>query len=370
MSTGITRTADLVAAISRWERRRITRRAAVAGGAALALAAATRGARAQGGVSEITVLGYGGLYGDSQKKAVLDPFTEQTGIKINLVTGQSAIPALVADSQKSEPLYDVVYMTNIEHQVIKNQGGLLAEYDQDRVPNLKDIYPIALDMPYAANVELDAWGLLYNTEAISTPPDSWAALWDPAYAGQVAFEIPSAGLDLILNLVAASIVGGGTETDVDTIGFEQVKKLKGQAIFADEATSLTSFQNQDVILLPEYNNEAYFMQDEGFPSAFAFPKEGAFPVAVWLGMPKNLSGARKEAAETFINYYLGPEPQTAIAKLLYAGPTNKTVTLESDLQGKVVYGDLVDQLFDVDWAYVLKNQDAWVDRWNREIASS
>jgi putative spermidine/putrescine transport system substrate-binding protein len=366
-------TMRIAALLTRLERTRFSRRGVLAGAAASAAALAIGGRRAgaqSGKVTELTILGYGGLYGDNQKKAVVDPYVKESGIKVNVVTGQSAVPALVADAEKDDPTYDVVSLTNIEYHTVKKQGNLLAAYDEAKLPNLKDLYPIAVDLPYAVNVELDAWGLLYNTDEIKTAPDSWAALWDPAYKDKVAFEIPVAGDDSLLDLLAAAVVGGGTSTDVDTAGFSQAKKLKGQAKFTDSATGLTSFQNGEVVLMPEYNNEAFFMQTDGFPSSFAFPKQGAFPVAVWLGIPKNLNDERKAAAEQFVNYYLSPAPQQEMAKVLYAGPTNKTVKLSEDLVGKVLYGDLVDQAFKVDWDYVVSNQDNWIDRWNREVATS
>jgi putative spermidine/putrescine transport system substrate-binding protein len=343
---------------------------ATAGVAAFGFVAAAcgGGSTKEAGVKELRVLAYGGLYGDNQKKYVFDPYTAKTGVQIQAVSAdQGALVPLTADAQAATPSHDVVIMGNSEFATAKKQGGLLAELDTDNLPNLKNLYAVANGLPYGVAVEVDAWGITYNTDEVKPAPDSWSFFWDKRYWDQLGWQPPTGTFHGLDNLMAAAIVAGGTWQDVDALAFDQVKLFVGHVTFQEQFVSLTGFQNKDIIGLPFDHNEAFFLAKENFPSSFVYPKEGAFPVAVWLGIPAKLPPDRKRAAERYINYYLSPEPQLGMATAFFAGPTNKTVELPSDLVGKVPHGDLVEQLVPVDWDFVNEHAEAWTNRWVREI---
>lgn len=141
-----------------------------------------------------------------------------------------------------------------------------------------------------------------------------------------------------------------------------------EAQFVDFAASLALTQNDGLDLVPMYNNEAYFLQDQGLPVDFVFPEEGVFPIGVWLGMPANLPADRKAAAEAFINHMIAPEPQVAMAKLMYTGPTNMRATVDEALRRKILLASDISRAYSIDWDVFVANQSAWLDLWNREIA--
>jgi putative spermidine/putrescine transport system substrate-binding protein len=349
-------------------RTRLSRRTLLRASAAAAAALVPIRGIAQDAGS-ITFLTYGGIYGDNQRAAMVESFTEATGIAVDMVSGRDAVPALMGDTTQSTPSHDVIAFSDLEIRSAIGQGGLLAEIDPDVVANVADLPDEAKLMPFAVNIEFDPWGLMYRTDKMD-PPTSWRDLFEPKIdPGRVAFQRPEPGSATFYNLIAAAVAAGGGMTDVESLGVPLIRALRDKgAQFVDFAASLALTQNDGIDLAPMYNNEAYFLQDQGLPVDFVFPEEGVFPIGVWLGMPANLPPERKAAAEAFVNHMISPEPQVAMAKLMYTGPTNIRATVDDELRRKILLASDISRAYPIDWDLFVANQSAWLDLWNREIA--
>jgi putative spermidine/putrescine transport system substrate-binding protein len=352
--------------ISRHLSRRTLLRASVAAAATTTLFA--RIGRAQT-ASGITFLTYGGIYGDNQKAAMVDSFVAASGIAVDMVSGRDAVPTLIGDTTQSVPAHDVIAFSDLEIRSAIGQGGLLAELDPAVVTNIADLPAEALLTPYAVNVEFDPWGLMYRTDKMEAPT-SWKDLFEPKIdPARVGFQRPEPGSATFYNMIAAAVAAGGGMADVESKGIPAIKALRDKgAQFVDFGASLAQIQNDGMDLAPMYNNEAYFMKDQGLPVDFVFPSEGVFPIGVWLAIPANLPPDRKAAAQSFINHMIAPDPQVAMAKLMYSGPTNKKAVVDDELRKKVLIGADIAKAYPIDWEMFVANQSAWLDLWNREIA--
>ena len=72
---------------------------------------------------------------------------------------------------------------------------------------------------------------------------------------------------------------------------------------------------------------------------------------------------------TYIDFVLSDEVQKAMAMALVDSPTNKYVEVPPEVADRLTYGkDLIEKLIVLDIPYILEVRDAWVERWNREIA--
>lgn len=347
---------------------RLSRRHFLAGtSAALAAPSILRPGRALAEVGSLSFLTYGGLYADTQREAVLDPFAEATGISVNTMAGRDAISALITDSSTDNPAYDLVVLSDVELHIALRQGGLLAELDPANLPHLPEIAEIANALPYSVGVSLNPWGIAYNTDS-PAQPRGWADLWAYESPERIVIQQPAAGSARLFNLCAAAIAGGGTWRDVDEIGFAKVKELREKgAQVADLGTSLSLFQNGDVDVLPMYNNETFALADGGFPAAFVFPEDGIFSFGVWLAIPKTLPPDRKAAAERLIDAFLDPAAQTRMAIGVNDGPTNPNAEIPPELAERILTPEKLSRTLQLDWDYIVDNQDRWIDRWNREV---
>jgi len=149
-------------------------------------------------------------------------------------------------------------------------------------------------------------------------PDSWAALWDPAYEGQVLqFESPRDAFGL------AHLLLGQDVNSVDPADWRAAAdKLKAQsplvqAYVTDEIYGI--MEGENAALAPYYAGDYILMHENNPNLGFAFPKEGTNFFYDSVCVPK---GARNYgAAMQFINFLLEPEVALANAEYIkYASP--------------------------------------------------
>jgi spermidine/putrescine-binding protein len=88
--------------------------------------------------------------------------------------------------------YDLVQPTDYIVSLMAREG-LLQELDHNKLPVLANFDANYLDfsfdpgnkytIPYQAGTD----AIVYNADAVTTPPTSWADLWNPEYAGRMVF---------------------------------------------------------------------------------------------------------------------------------------------------------------------------------------
>ena len=80
------------------------------------------------------------------------------------------------------------------------------------------------------------------------------------------------------------------------------------------------------------------------------------------GIAKVKRGPHQDLAFAMVNEFLGVELQSLFAGTFYSNPTHPQATLPAGFE---TGGELLVP----DWAYVTKNRQAWIDRWEREISA-
>jgi len=137
-----------------------------------------------GGAGVITVYNWG-EYIDPD---LIEQFTEETGIKVIYETFDSN-EAMLVKVQQGGSAYDVAVPSEYMIEIMKEQD-LLIPLDHSKLPNLANIDPYFLDLPFDPGNEYSVpyfWGTLgivYNPNLIEEHLtfDSWEDLWDPSLA--------------------------------------------------------------------------------------------------------------------------------------------------------------------------------------------
>lgn len=147
-------------------------------------------------------------------KAMLDAFTKQTGIKVNVVNVGSA-DEMFAKVKSAPNQWDAALVTSGWFDNYA-RAGLLEPIDQSKVTALKDIN-LGFDWRGAASSGGKLYGVLYNwgdqplawTGSLPAAldkkylddkgqPNDWNILWDPAFKGKVSlFDDPTSVLPMI-----------------------------------------------------------------------------------------------------------------------------------------------------------------------------
>ena len=80
------------------------------------------------------------------------------------------------------------------------------------------------------------------------------------------------------------------------------------------------------------------------------------------GIARVKGGPLPDLSHLFINELLGAELQAILARTAFAIPTNKDVKAPAGIPD-------ASRVFTPDWAYVSKNRNAWVERWDKDWRS-
>ena len=88
-------------------------------------------------------------------------------------------------AQRKNPQWDLMHSNQTDAMQLGTMG-CLSEWKETRIPNLKQD-PSAFRYPYLAGKVHTPYGICVNTKRIKKPITSWIDLWDPEFAGKVAF---------------------------------------------------------------------------------------------------------------------------------------------------------------------------------------
>lgn len=355
---------------------RPTRRDLLKGTAALATASlatpfiSTR-AHASGVVN---VLAFGGY----EEPGMLDAFTENTGIAVNLKIHDGSDEEMIALMQSSAPgTFDVITPTSAYiPKAIEN--GILAELNPADFP-LGDYFRIIADWPpvwkdgklFAVVNRFGYYGITYNhTKFTEADVASYDILFDPAVKGRVAL------FDWFLpNMGCMSKYNGNPQPyDLDGAAFakltETLAALRPQVGFVGNTSQVIQAMaggSYDLAIAGEWVQAGMFA--DGLPFKALVPSQGGvtWDQAVCI----SAATPNQENAIKFVQYVTGPEFQAklAVAKTYYSMVPNKKAAamLPDDKRALLNLSD-IDRFDEVFMANLSPRKDPanradWLNAW-------
>jgi putative spermidine/putrescine transport system substrate-binding protein len=318
---------------------------------------------------EVVLATWGGSWGKAIKAAQADPFEKETGIKVKMISGVSLANMQMIKAQRDNPQVDIVMFT-VQDAVRAYNDGLLAPLDPKAVTNLKDSLDLGIrrdssGKPMFAGMWMYPYGILYRTDLVGWDLDEWNDLWDPRLNNKVAVSSPkymSAYFLLMINRIA-----GGTESNLDP-GFDKIKNMGKNllAVADDSATQQRMLAQGEVWAVPMLSGSAYKVIDQGVPAKFVLPTEGA-PVGADV-IARVKGGPNPDAANKFINYYIGAESLSRVTAALKVTPLNKNSKISpAHAKYAVKEADLA-RLLTFSEDAIINDRNAWLERWEREIS--
>ena len=140
---------------------------------------------------EINVFNWGEYIsnGEGGTMNTIKEFEKETGIKVNYTTYETN-EEMYNILKSSNSSYDVVIPSDYMIEQLINED-MLSEIDFDNVPNFKNIMDKYKTTAYDKDGKYSvpySWGvvaLCYNKTMVDKKPDSFSALWDEKYSGQM-----------------------------------------------------------------------------------------------------------------------------------------------------------------------------------------
>lgn len=330
-----------------------------------AMLLATTSAVAQ---TELTVIVYGGSFEAGWKKAVIEPFEKANpGIKVKIATGLTQQTIAMMRAQKNDVKIDVIMMDEVGAAQGKAEG-LYEPLVPAKVPNIEKLHAqFRVPGDTYTKFMYVAQALVYHKNLVKTKPESWNAMWDPAYKGKIVVpDIATSHGSFFL--LTASDMSGGNVKNTDP-GFDLIKKLKPSILtfYSQHAQLAQLFTQGEVAMASWTSDRSQSMIDAGAPVAWTVPKEGAYIIDSTIGVAKGSKNT--EAALKYVDFVLSEAAQAANAEHTYLAPVNKNVVLRPEIAAKLPIQEL-SRLKQTDWDYVTTVRPKWTEKWTREIAAN
>ncbi|MBE2214082.1 MAG: spermidine/putrescine ABC transporter substrate-binding protein [Opitutaceae bacterium] len=254
-------------------------------------------------------------------QAVLDKFTEETGIKVNYETydsNEEMLSKLVGGAE-----YDLVQPSEYVIEVMVKRG-MLAPIDFAAVPNFKNLDKAYLNLPHDPEQKFSipymvgSVGIVVNTEKVKEPVKGYADLFSGKHAGRIVT------LDDNRELLTWAFYFTGQ--DLNTINKDTMAKARPvlakwlpQIKIFDSASPKTALLNGEVDLGIVWSGEAAILFQEDKKFQYVLPTEGAHLFIDSLAMPKD--APHKKEAHAFLNFILRPDISVLIsADFPYTNP--------------------------------------------------
>jgi spermidine/putrescine transport system substrate-binding protein len=228
--------------------------------------------------------------------------------------------------------------------------GLVAPLDKANIPNIRHLNPDYMNLYYdPGNVYsvpyfVGLTGIAYNKKIITTPPDSWSILFDPAqlepYQGKVSM------LDDERESIGAALVYLGksiNSTDpADLAEAEKLLQAQKPLLAAYNSSDFNrKLAGEEIVLAHAWNGGAgqAFTGLDDFPGneniGFVIPREGG---TIWQDNLMVVKDSPNQyTAEVFINYLLEPSVGAKNTDYVLYGTPNLEAFELLDPATKAVY---------------------------------
>nr|WP_275450065.1 spermidine/putrescine ABC transporter substrate-binding protein [Acetobacterium woodii] len=277
--------------------------------------------------AELTVYNWG----DYMDPAVIAQFEDEYNCRVNYETFTSNEDMYVKVKNSSDT-YDVLVPSDyMIERLIKED--MLQPISKDNIPNLANIDASSMNLAfdpgnqYSVPYFYGVLGIVYNTDQVTDPVDSWNILWNDKYASKILMY------DSIRDSMGASLKRLGfsmNETNETNINAARdaliAQKPLVMAYVTDNVKSLMA--SGDAAMAVVYSGDAAIImsQNNSVNLNFAVPKEGSNAFYDNFVIPKNAKNP--ELAEQFINFMLTPEIAAKnIEYVGYSSPNSPALAL-------------------------------------------
>ena len=290
----------------------------------------------------------------------LEKFTAETGIKVNYDVYDSN-EILEAKLMAGSSGYDVVFPSAMPFLARQIKSGIHRKLDLAKLPNHAQVRPSLLKALTAADpgnehampYTISGTGIGFNTAkvaaaALGAPTDSWALIFDPAWAQKLS----ACGISLLDDsdeVFAAAFaylgIDPATEQKAD---LEKVAAMLGQVRpfikYFHSSSYINDLANGDVCVSHGWGGDLIQSRDRaaeaknGVIVQVYLPKEGALAVIDTMAIPKDAK--HPDNAHAFINYMMRPDVVGAVTNAVgYANAIDGSEKFvdEARLKDPVIY---------------------------------
>jgi spermidine/putrescine transport system substrate-binding protein len=220
---------------------------------------------------------------------------------------------------------DVAFVSGQYAQAL-NDAGLLEPIDAALIPNLKNLYPEATQLPYDKGNVFSVpytWGttgICYRSDKVATEPTSWNDMLTPAAENKGKMTMLSTERWLLLPALKSLGYSINTTNEDELAKAKDLTLAQKPDLLAyDDTTFYTRLVSGEANMVEAWDGWCNYGITDDPNIKFVVPKEGS---DLWADTMVVLKTSKnKEAAMAFINYILDPVNHAWVAEnILYKVP--------------------------------------------------
>lgn len=296
---------------------------------------------------------------EDNARHILDAFTADTGVKVQMVFLSSGPALSRIEAEKNRPQADVWFGAPSENHILAKERGLTQPYLSDEAAALPDDFKDAEGYWEAIYTNPLAFGVRTDILADrgADVPTSWQDLLKPEYNGLIQMPSPqSSGTAYNMILTLREILG-------EDGAFAYMKELNANVqTYTQSGTAPSGALGVgETAVAIQFSPGFLKLIDQGFPVQIVFPTEG---VGYEVAAMSILKGATNvDSAQKLVDWITSEAGQTALS-------TAKTYFLP--VRPGVSAGPGVPSLSDVklvnfDPTFAAENRQRLVDEWVQQV---
>ncbi|KLU40909.1 MAG: ABC transporter substrate-binding protein [Peptococcaceae bacterium 1109] len=296
---------------------------------------------------------------EENARALLNAFTQSTGIDVRFVFLSSG-PALARmEAEKNNPQADVWLGAPSENHVLAKDRGLTQPYMS---PNAAALDAKFYDPEgYWTSFYMNPMGVAIHTgwaeRAGIEMPESWYDLLKPEFRGEIQMPTPQSS-GTAYNLVASMVLAWGEDEAFDYLK-ELHKNIQSYTQSGTAPSQAVAIGQAGVAI--QFTPAFLKLMDEGYPLKLIFPKEGVGYEAPAVSIIKGAPNI--EAAQALVDWLISVEGQNKLSELkTYFFPVHPEA---STGEGLPAFSDIPTIDYDALWAG--DNREYLVNKWIDEV---
>jgi putative spermidine/putrescine transport system substrate-binding protein len=273
----------------------------------------------------LTIVSWGGAYQESQRKAFMEPYAKETGVKINEGEYNGEIAKIRAMVESKSVTWDLVDV-DTQTALAACAEGTLETIDWKKLGLDRSKF-IGADIQECAvpNI-LYSTVIAYDTTKLNPGPTKITDLFDLAkFPGKRALQ-----KNPFVNLEWALIADGVPMADVYKVlntpegvdrAFKKLDTIKKDIVWWESGAQPPQLLADGQVVIASDWNGRFFDAVKKDKKPFKIVWDGQAPDWDWWAMPKG--GPKVDAAYKFITWASQPAPMAEQTKYISYGPANK-----------------------------------------------
>ncbi|MDE1991201.1 MAG: extracellular solute-binding protein [Rhizobiaceae bacterium] len=317
--------------------------------------------------ADLTVGAFGGLWEQSLRSCIIEPFEKQTGKTVDVVLGAPLQWLNQIDANRTKPPLDIVFAPT-ETAYLMIEKGLVDPLTADRVPVMAELNPslVSFGEGYGVVFDYGAMGVIYNSKTVKAPVKSWDGFFNAVENGEFTAMIPSIYYpgSLTSTLWNISKLSGGDERNAQP-GLDRIKKMMaGGALsfWSDPNQVLTALASGEVDAAMYWDGRSWAFINDGKHPEFKYvtPEPGGPATFTWIQKVKNGS----DLSWKFIGIAMSAEGQGCFANKTRYGVSNLKAVFDPAVEPTITK---YENLAIPSYRDINKSREAWIEAWNKQI---